>query len=289
LAEEEALADVARREWDRIGDGEPTPLTVREPQLAEARASVASTQKALAQAERDLDRTRVRAPFTGRVKEKLVDAGQFVTRGAPVGRIYAVDYAEVRLPLPGRDLAFLDLPLDGAGGADAPEVRLTTEFAGERGAWTGRIVRTEGEIDPRTRMVYAVARVENPYRVNGTGARFPLASGLFVEGEIQGRTVSGVVILPRSALRGSNEVLVVDEEDRLHTRRVDVLRAEDDTVVIGDGLSPGERVCLSSLDVVVDGMKVRTPQAPSIPSDPGERPDDETPAATTSQTEESAS
>jgi RND family efflux transporter MFP subunit len=257
LAEENALADVARREWERSGEGEANPLTLREPQLAEAEAAVGSAQKALEQAERDLDRTRVRAPYEGRIRSAYVDVGQFLGRGAPIADIYSVDVAEVRLPISPADLAYVQLPLRSPERMNnpGPEVILTADVAGRRETWTGTIDRTEGEIDPKTRLVYAVARVPDPYRPEAN--HLPLAVGLFVEADITGRTAEDVIVLPRSAVRGRNEVLVVDSENRLRRRTVEVLRTEDQAVVIGAGLEPGERVCLSPLDTVVDGMPVR--------------------------------
>lgn len=270
LAQEEAQADMARREWERLGEGDATPLTLRELQVAEATATAASARAALKQAERDLERTRIRAPFTGRVRVKNVDAGQYLSRGAAVAQIYAVDYAEVRLPLPDADAAFVDLPLDyrDRRAATSPEVFLNATFAGETHRWTGRIVRTEGEIDPKSRMLYAVARVEDPYGRNGSAGGPPLAVGLFVDADILGRNVENVVVIPRSAVRGRNQVLLVDAEDRLHPREVEILRTEGEDVIVGSGIAEGESVCLTPLDAVVDGMKVRTlrpdPENPEI-------------------------
>jgi RND family efflux transporter MFP subunit len=225
---------------------------------------VSSASKNLEQAERNLDRTRIRAPYAGRIREIRVDLGQFVTRGTPVAVIYAVEYAEIRLPLPGKDLAFVDLPLRSrAGNAGSyPEVILQAELAGRNQTWEGSIVRTEGEIDPRTRLIYAVARVEDPYGIGAEGDHLPLATGLFVNARIRGRTVSGVAVLPRAALRGESQVLIIDNENRIRIREVDVLRAERDSVVIGGGLEPGERISVSQMDVVVDGMTVRIVEGP---------------------------
>ena len=166
LAREEAEAEVARKEWDELGKGKATPLTLREPQLADARASLAAAEAALERAQRDLDRTKIRAPFAGRVRQKNVDVGQFIVRGNPVGIVYAVDYVEIRLPLADDDLAFIDLPLDYRGETNespGPRVTLRADFAGRNHAWEGRIVRTEGEIDTLSRLVHAVARVTDPY------------------------------------------------------------------------------------------------------------------------------
>ena len=265
LQREEAEAEVAREEWGKLGDGEPGPLVLREPQLAEARAVLAAAKADLERAERDLERTRIRAPYAGRVLGKAVDLGEYATRGAPLARIYAIDYAEIRIPIPDAQLAYLELPLYQAQSDErgpGPKVALRTRFAGEDHEWTGRIVRTEGEIDPRSRMVTAVARVDDPYGRTGDSRRPPLAKGLFLEVEVTGRKVSGVVELPRAALRGRDTIYIVDDKGRLEFRTVDVLRAGVETVVVRTGLAPGEKVCLSNLEVATDGMQVRTDPGP---------------------------
>jgi RND family efflux transporter MFP subunit len=221
------------------------------------------------------------------VRSERVDVGQFVSRGQSIATLYAVDFAEVRLPVPDRELQFLAVDLDrrnGAGAEDGPEVRLHAEFAGRDRTWSGRIVRTEGEIDPKSRMVHLVARVEDPYGVHTEEQRSPLAVGLFVEAEILGREVEGVFVVPRAALRPASReapdrVLVVDAESRLRVRPVEVLRTEREQVLIGAGLAPGERIALTPLQAVVDGMAVRVagaggeeeaPEAPAETASAGE-------------------
>jgi multidrug efflux pump subunit AcrA (membrane-fusion protein) len=137
-----------------------------------------------------------------------------------------------------------------------PDVTLHGELAGERRTWQGYVVRIEGEIDPHTRMLWLVARVDDPY-ARQSSDRVPLPMGLFVDAEIAGRQVENAVVLPRAALRDSAHVLVLDAESRLHFREVHVLRATQDEVVIGAGLASGERVCTSPLETVVEGMRVR--------------------------------
>ena len=265
---------MARRDWDSLGQGEANPLVLREPQVAEARAALAAAEAALAQAERDIERCTVRAPYAGRVRSKAVDVGQFVARGAELARLYAIDYAEVRLPLADDELAFVDLPLafrgDTATG-DGPEVLLSARFAGREHVWEGRLVRTEGEIDPDTRMVVAVARVEDPYGRGGDERRPPLAVGLFTRAEIQGRVVEDVVVLPRRALRDGRSVLVVDGDDRLRIRPVEVLRSEGERVLLSAGVASGERVVATPLEIAVDGMRVR-PEAAD--PEPGPEPEE---------------
>jgi multidrug efflux system membrane fusion protein len=265
LAREVAEKEVAGAEWDELGGGAAPPaLTSHELQVKDAEASLAAAEAALERAQRDLARTDVTAPYEGRVREKHVDLGQFVNRGAPVGTLYAVDFAEIRLPLPDGDLAFLDLPLVYRGDRPrdtGPEVILRAHFAGREHEWRGKIVRTEGEIDRLSRMVHVVAQVEDPYAPGGTEdgrPRPPLAAGLFVEAEILGDEVKDAVVIPRSALRGDDQVLVVDDDDRLRFRRVEILRRGGDEVVIRDGLYEGERLSLTTLSAVTDGMHVRT-------------------------------
>jgi RND family efflux transporter MFP subunit len=228
-------------------------------------AGLREAQARLAQAERDLERTELRAPYDGRVRRKSVDVGQFVNRGTPVATLYAVDYAEVRLPIPDRQLAYLDVSL-AASGADenGPSVLLRAEFAGRQHTWHGTLVRTEGEIDPESRMVNVVARVEDPYARSGGDREAPLAVGLFVDAEIQGRRVEEAVVLPRSALRGASRVLVLTEDSRLRFRDVLVVRVEREDVVIGSGLEAGERVCISPLRAPVEGMAVRVLDAAPV-------------------------
>jgi len=264
LATELQEAEIARKEWESIGaDTEPMPLVIREPQIAEARASLASAEAALAKAEYDLERTVVRAPFAGRVVSKIAD--QFVSRGVPMAIIYAIDYAEVRLPIPDQELAYINLPLAYRGSRTPPKgpgVVLRAKFAGEKYSWQGRIVVTEGQIDQESRMLHAVAEVKNPYGRGEQAGRPPLAVGMFVEAEIQGKMVRNVVVLPRIAMRSADEVLVVDEDNRLRFRKINVLRMDRDRVIVRSGLEPGDRVGISIVEAAIDGMQVQVLEVP---------------------------
>ena len=199
--------------------------------------------------------------------------GQYVSVGATLAEVHALDAVELRLPVPDAELAFLELPWllppaaaadagdtgsDGTGsdGAPGPRVELSADFAGRRWTWAGRIVRIESEIDRMTRMLHLVARVEQPF-APGDDGRPPLTPGMFVEARIHGRSRPDSLVLPRSALREGDRVLVVDADDRLRLRDVDVLRSERERVVLAGGLLPGERVVVSLLEVVTDGMLVR--------------------------------
>jgi RND family efflux transporter MFP subunit len=227
-----------------------------------AEASLEEARVALRQADRDLARTEIRAPYAGRVREKNVDVGQFIARGSPAATLYATDYVEVRLPVPDSELAFLDLPLFGGQALEGgPPVSLSARFAGREHTWLGRIVRTEGEIDPKSRMVRVVARVEDPYVVSEQ--RAPLAVGLFVQAEITGPVANDVLVVPRSALREDGRLLLVDAEDRIRLREAEVLRMDYEQAVVRAELKPGERVCVSPLQAAVAGMLVRPVEVPA--------------------------
>jgi RND family efflux transporter MFP subunit len=272
LVREEAEAEVARAEWEELGAGRtPSALTLRKPQLAEAQAALASAQAALEQARRDLEKTTLKAPFAGRVSSEEVDVGQFVNRATPLAVLQSVETAEVRLPIPPDQTDYADLPIpwrEGMGGG-RPEVRLSAKLGATTHTWTGRVVRTESEVDRKTRMVIAVAEIQDPYQRREDLDRPPLLAGLFVEAEITGRSLDDVYVVPRDALRGRDQLLLVDAEKRLRFRTVEVVRAERGRAVIRSGLNPGDQVCLSSLETPVEGMRVRIA--------PGATPSDTTP------------
>lgn len=258
FAQAEAEAANARFEYQRqLSLAERKLVSQSDIEAAERRLKVAeaaqdSAASGLARARRDLERTRIAAPFGGMVRNKSVDVGQFLARGSSAATLYATDAVEVRLPLADEQLAFLNLPLGMPVGGEAdaaPAVTLEAVFAGQALSWEGRVVRTEGEIDPRSRMVHVVARVE-PEAV-------PIPIGLFVEATIVGNRVDGIVTLPRAALRDGNRVLVVDADNQLWFREVQPMRFYRDEVLISGGLEAGERVCLSPIQTVVEGMTVQ--------------------------------
>lgn len=234
-------------------------LRVAEASLREARASIAK-------AERDVSRTRVTAPYDGRVRSEQLDIGQFVNRGAPVAIIYATDFAEVRLPIHDRELAFLDLPLaNSKNGVDGGVVtRLTARFAGKDHEWQGVIVRTEGEIDPKTRMIHLVARVADPYST--ADGKPPLAVGLFVEAEIMGIELPAVVVIPRQAVRPGDEAFIVNSQSRLELRKLEIVKRLGNQLFVSAGLNSGDIICITSMDDAIPGMLVRLANNPVVDS-----------------------
>ena len=229
---------------------------VRQTRLTEA--ALKEAQINLDQAERDLDRTELRAPFDAIVRSKAVDLGEFVSMGKPLAQLFAADGFEVRLPVLDTQLAYLNLPSSieataPLNSANLPSVRLSAQYAGVAASWDAQLVRSEAEIDRRSRMVTLVARVSGTR--NALSAN-PLPVGAFVNAEIEGITLENAFQLPRSALRQDNQVLVVDEESRLRFREVSIARYEQDRILIQSGLREGDIVNISPIQAVVDGMEV---------------------------------
>jgi len=254
---ERALAAQAQADLQRLGLEENSdPLALRRPQLAEAEAVVASAKARLAEAERNLERATIDAPYDGRVLTQQVDVGQFVNIGAALASIYAVDYAEIRLPLSDKEFAFSGLT-DSAGpsGVGRTPVKLSATVGLERKTWDGFIARVEGAIDSRSRQHFVVAQVDDPYGRNTTRTT-PLKVGQFVDATIQGMTMTNVFLIPRSAVRNGEEVLIVDAENRLHRRPVDGVWGTEEEVLVRTGLEAGEVVCLTALPFAVDGTEV---------------------------------
>lgn len=234
-----------------------------ESEYASAAAALASARAALVRARRNLERTYISLPYAGMVRSKDADLGQFVGIGNRLGVTFATDYAEIRLPLTDRDLAFIDLPsaadVSATGSANGPRVTLAAERRGNMAYWQGRIVRSEGVVDEKTRVTYAVAQIEDPYRLHaGQDAGAVLPMGTFVAVTIDGKTVQDVVRLPRSVLRGNGQIVVVGDDNLLQIRSVEVLRTDKKYAYILSGITEGERISLTSIENPINGMKVRT-------------------------------
>jgi RND family efflux transporter MFP subunit len=258
LADEQARSEQALRDWTNLGrTGEPSELVLRKPQVQGALAGVEAAEADVEKARRDLERTRISVPYDGLVKRKLVDIGQYVGPSTQLGVTFAIDTAEIRLPLSTNDVAFLDLPSATGAADDAyPQVILSAMQAGERRTWEARIVRTEGVVDEASRVIYAVAQVTDPYGVLGLSEQEELKVGTFVSAEIQGRSAGDVIVLPRHALKNDNTVLVANDDDKLEVRNVTVVRAEPHQVYLSSGIEDGERVVTTTLEAPIPGMEL---------------------------------
>lgn len=271
LQQAEAEANHASNELERLrGLAEQRLASDSQLQDAIRRADVntarlADAQASSRQAELDLQRAEIKAPFNGIIATREVELGQYVNRAQSVAILYGADEVEVRVPLAIRQLAYLDVPLGTRGelmGDLAPNVTLTGFYGTEQHQWQGKLVRTEATIDPNSNTVQTIIRVQQPVAINAhsdvTGKHaIPLPIGLFVEASITGRNVDGLISLPRSVIRNNNQVLVVDSENKMFYRTVEIYRLEEDRVLISGGLLAGEYICISPIQAVVDGMSVQ--------------------------------
>ncbi|WP_417457921.1 efflux RND transporter periplasmic adaptor subunit [Kordiimonas sp.] len=254
LEQELADARIKRKQWqDWVKDGEPTPLALNQPQVAEAQAKLRAAEADLDNAKLNLSRTQIKVPFKGRVLERTAGVGQYVNVGAKLGRVFATDKVEVRLPLTDRQLTELNLPIGFVADKDnAPTVALRASLGGEDHVWQGRIVRTHASVDKQTRLMYAVAEIEDPYdRAADQG--MPLAVGLFVSAEIAGVVPQQALVMPRDALRSEDKVYVIVDE-KLQIRTVNVLSTSAEQVIVTSGVEPGEQVVTSPVRGAHDGM-----------------------------------
>lgn len=253
---ERAQAAQAKADLKRLGlDGASDPLALRQPQLAEAEAAVASAQARLAEARRNRERTTIDAPYDGRVLNQQVDVGQFVNTGAPLASIYAVDYAEIRLPLSDKEFAFAGLSeLKRPTITNPSRVIVSGDVGLERKTWEGFIARVEGAIDSQSRQHFVVAQVDDPYGLFSED-RAPLKVGQFVDAEIDGLTLTNVFLIPRSAVRNGTEVLVIDDANKLYRRTIEAIWGTESEVIARSGVSAGDLLCLTALPFAVDGTE----------------------------------
>lgn len=234
-----------------------------ESELASAAAALAAAKAERVRAQRNLERTSIRLPYEGIVRAKETDLGQFVNVGTRLGVVFATDFAEVRLPLTDLDLAYVDLPDAAAvadtGSVDGPAVTLSAIQKGRQVEWRARIVRTEGVVDERSRVTYAVARVVDPYQLHGNGDPMPV--GTFVSATIEGAVAENIIRVPRGIVKGTNELVFLDSADKIVIRHVGVVRSDADYAYISSGAQPGERVVITVLESAINGLQVRTTEA----------------------------
>ncbi|MAI39490.1 MULTISPECIES: efflux RND transporter periplasmic adaptor subunit [Alteromonas] len=255
LQEEIARGKVAEQEWRSVRNSTPPELGLRKPQLAKEQANVKASEAKLERARRNLDRTKIKAPYNGIVVERNIDLGQFVAMGTPIGMVYSTDTAEVRLPITDGDLRFINIADQSSDGA---EVTLRATVGGAKRSWTGRLVRSEGILDTGSRVVFAVVEVTLPYQINDEQDS-PLRFGQFVEAEITSGRDERLIVLPRNILRLDNTVLTVNENRELEIVPVDVTRTTAEDVFISGGINEGTLVVTSAVPNPYNGMKVRLP------------------------------
>ena len=261
LLRNENLADLARKEWQALNADsslEPNPLVVYEPQLKSARAQRNAAQASVEQAELNLQRTRVFAPFNCYVRSEQLEIGQFINAGSPVATVVGIDQIEIVVPLPLDELVWLQVPRHGTK-QKGSLAKVELQSGGQAFHWQGSITRALGEIDPRNRMARVVVTVEEPFSPETDDSKLlrDLLPGMFVEVYLQGEELPDVIAVPRGALHDNDTLWIVGEENRLHIRAVDILRRERDEVLIRSGLDANEKIVLTNLSGAAEGMLLR--------------------------------
>ena len=267
VAKENALANFALDDWKTLRDlnastGPISDLALRKPQLAEAIAESISAEAALEKAQEDLNRTSIRAPYDGMVQEKRADVGQYVNTGSQLALIFATDYAEIRLPITQRELALIDLP--SADGSSVPlPVTLTSQAGKIQHTWQGLIVRSEGVFDSASRVLYVVAQVEDPYNQSGRNGEL-LRIGTFVTASIQGRFGGALFTIPRHALQRGETLWIIDEQQKIYPRDVQIVSTDEEYAYVDGGLVNGDRYTITPIDQPLPGMPVRVNTLPRL-------------------------
>jgi len=250
-----ATADVARKQLRNAKNA--SPLALKQPQVAQAKARLTAARASLSLAELNLSRTKISLPFNGRVIAKSVDIGQYVSPGTALGRAFSTNIVEVRVPLDDDELASLNLPIGFIANDNEPLlVNLSAVVAGNEQHWQGELVRLDAAIDSKTRSLFGQIAVKSPYDENVSQHKMPLAVGLYVKAEIQGRRINDATIIPRDALRAGNKVFVINHEDRLDIRQVKIIHSSKTMAIIDSGVKPNDRVIVSSIRNPIPGMRI---------------------------------
>mgnify|MGYP001168836178 CR=1 FL=1 len=251
-------AEIARQEWQQLKPQESAdvnPLVLFEPQLTSAKAGMAAARSGVRQAELDLARTELRAPFNCYVSEEQVGLGQYLRAGTRYAILTGTDTFEVVVPLPLEELSWLQIPGPGKLTQGSPAT-IQLQLSGHSSTWQGKVVRRLGDIDPRTRMASVIVAIDNPLG-EGSSVHAQLAPGMFVDVLLHGNPIEQVLALPLSTLSASDNLWLVDSDNRLQIRKVEIARRERDVVLIAAGLNDGERVVVTGLSGAADGMLLR--------------------------------
>lgn len=249
LEMEKARVAQAKRDWEKLGRGkEPSALLLRKPQIAAAESRILSAKANLEQARanvtqamRNLDRAVIKAPYDCQISMKQLDLGSLASMGAPLCTVFELGSVKVRVPITQEDAGYITA--DGT-----TEVTASAMVGGKMKEWTGVIARSENRIDPQTRSTFMIAQFE--------GGELPPV-GMFANIEILGGKMDPVISIPRIALIRQNKVIVINEENKVNFKEVQVSRTSDKEVFISGGVNAGERVCVTVLNTPMEGMEVQ--------------------------------
>lgn len=271
---EQALADadVARKQL--AGQKSPSPLALKKPQVARAESALKAAETALALAITNLERTRISLPFAGRVESQSADLGQYVNPGKVLGSVFGTDVAEVRIALTTNQLSALSIPIGFDGGeVGGLPTTLSASLGGAVYRWQGVLTRVDAAIDPTTRTVYGTVQVQDPYGLAQSTSGMPLAVGLYVDAEIEGRLVADGIQIAAEGLRAGDEIFVLDGEGLLDIRQVDVIHRSRHSALLASGVEAGEQVIVSAIRNPVRGMRIEAMDTEAVADNVGTEPD----------------
>jgi RND family efflux transporter MFP subunit len=246
LIEEQARADVAKREAAKLPSQQVSDLYLRKPQLLSAQAALKSAKARLRIAQRDLDNTEVTAPFDALVVSRDIGVGQFVNVGMNTAMLHNIETAEVVFPISGFDTQYLPSAITG----QQAQVMTRGRDAVSR---SGVIARDLGVVDEATRMTNLVVRIEDPYAVNSEAP--VLKFGNYVEISFNGKVLRDVFKIKQD-LVNNKIVWTLDNDGKLVSRTVNVVREQGDFFLIDSGLENGEQIVLTPPEYPQTGMEV---------------------------------
>ncbi|MFT7373393.1 MAG: RND family efflux transporter MFP subunit, partial [Oleiphilaceae bacterium] len=262
LAEEEARYEQVQRDWKKQNKNiKATDYALRLPQLRAAESNIDTAKAQLSLAELNLARTKIRAPYDGRILDTFVNVGSVIGPSVQLAKIYSSDAIEVRLPIANKALRFINLPEQG-NQQKLPQIFVENKLTDPPQFWHGRVVRTEAAIDAASQQLYVVARIDDPFQSEQNSARRPLKIGQFVRANISGQTLEKVITIPNSALYQGSYVYVVKNE-RLQRQPVDILWRDQTTSVINSGLESGQHIVTTLLGQITSGTLVEVKKVKS--------------------------
>ncbi|MBH0072472.1 efflux RND transporter periplasmic adaptor subunit [Pseudoalteromonas sp. NZS127] len=247
---ERAQAHVAKAEWERIkadaSDAIASQLYLRKPQLAEKMARYRSAQASVKRANRNLERTYIKAPYNAIINERSISLGSVVNQGSRLGALSAIAVAEVRLPVADNELQFLS-----NGGINA-NVTFSTQYAGKQTTWQAKIIRSEGVVDQKSRMSYLVAQLATPYANNSQPLRF----GSYINATIEGRALDNAIIVPHHLVK-NNKIAILNNNLTLSFKTLNIIREQNGMIIANQGLNEGDQLITSALEYPTEGMAVK--------------------------------
>jgi multidrug efflux pump subunit AcrA (membrane-fusion protein) len=247
LDREKAEFEIASNEWKRIGSGEATELALRKPQLEQAILNFSIAEATLNKAKRDLSKTIFIAPFNGRVVNKYIENKSIVFPGTLIANIYSTEFFEVNLPISDRDIFFTGLTFDGKEINENNQLKV--KLIASNKELFGLIVRTEAELDPKSKMKSCIARIDNKY------SKLILSKGEYVEADIYGLDILNSYKIPRNKVR-NKKVWIINDKSLLKQREVEIIRFEEENVITRNGFKPRDHLLISRMTSPIDNLEV---------------------------------